>query len=185
MLELGSGTGLVGLTAAAILFRSHRVARVVLSDFDTDALSNLQHNVKLNSIVIGDDVTVERLDWGTTSDRDGRYDVILGADLCFEPQHALLLHRAVSTLLAFPTSRDPDPVFELVLPLRRTHQAELDACDRAFGSCSQATSFSDLEGRRWTLQTRERTEESAGDGFGDKGDGVSRYWVYRIEWAQV
>jgi len=80
VIELGAGTGLAGLSAAAL-----GAGRVVLTDLHY-ALPNLQRNVDSNSIAGrfsgGTEVSVAELDW---SNRDtwtnDRFDVILAADV--------------------------------------------------------------------------------------------------------
>ena len=60
ILELGAGTGLVGLTAAATF-----QARVVLTDLP-EIVPNLERNVEANASVVearGGNVTVSVLDW--------------------------------------------------------------------------------------------------------------------------
>ncbi|GJN93136.1 hypothetical protein Rhopal_006182-T1 [Rhodotorula paludigena] len=147
VLELGSGTGLVGLTAAAVLSRAKHPSsvQVTLSDGgdEPDAvLANLRHNVEANLSLLQSspaesrlDVQVKRLDWrdylspASAPPDSVRYDLLLGADLAYEPGQATLLHAAVSSLLRFPSPRTSpigvaDPTFWLCIPLRPTHTAE-------------------------------------------------------------
>ena len=147
VLELGSGTGLVGLTAAAVLSRlgvgARRGAEVVLSDGGDEpqaVLDNLRENVAANegAIIGGVSVRVERLDWrdyvlpleegSSAPDAEERFDVLLGTDLVYERGQATLLHAATAGLLRFPssasTSSTSRPTFWLALPLRPTHADE-------------------------------------------------------------
>jgi predicted nicotinamide N-methyase len=99
VLEIGSGTGLVGLAAAVVLARLleesasvHRV-ELILSDFHPDVLANLAHNVDANGALFRDprlEVRVEALDWRTPDESNvkGVFDVILGSDLVYEEVHA-------------------------------------------------------------------------------------------------
>ena len=183
VLELGSGTGLVGLTASALLQRSHQRSHLLLTDFDPDALSNLAHNVQLNLPTLAP-TTVAPLDWAHVPTGNERHDVVLAADVVYEPEHAQLVPRAVAALLAFPAPGRPTPAFHAVLPLRRTHAAEHLGFDNAFKPCQGAVAFDSL-GRGWRLQTKDRRNESGKDGFGSTGEGQSRYWVYRVEWVAV
>lgn len=80
VLELGAGSGLAGLSAAAL-----GAGRVLLTDLHY-ALPNLQRNVDSNSLAgrfsSGTEVSVAELDW---SNRDTwtaeRYDIVLAADV--------------------------------------------------------------------------------------------------------
>ena len=87
-LELGAGTGLVGLAAAAIF-----KIPVLLTDLP-DIVPNLQFNANTNSPP-GTTVSVSVMDW-----RDGvdeivpegeKYDLVLAADPLYSPEHPGLL----------------------------------------------------------------------------------------------
>lgn len=100
VLELGSGTGLTGITAGIVLARlikefQHPLPPVhlVLTDYLPPVLDNLRHNVSLNKDqlnVPGLTVEVELLDWRDlhSSKVKGAFDVVLGTDLVYEVQHA-------------------------------------------------------------------------------------------------
>ncbi|GAA5920991.1 hypothetical protein JCM3775_004038 [Rhodotorula graminis] len=154
VLELGSGTGLVGLAAAAVLSRlgvgARGGAEVVLSDGGDEpqaVLDNLRGNVDANAAAIGDGVhvRVERLDWGDYVPRGNgpapleqvspassaaeRFEILLGTDLVYERGQASLLHAAAAGLLRFPSpssssSTTSRPTFWLALPIRPTHADE-------------------------------------------------------------
>ncbi|GAA5836724.1 hypothetical protein JCM9279_007637 [Rhodotorula babjevae] len=148
ILELGSGTGLVGLTAAAVLSRlgvgARGGAEVVLSDGGDEpqaVLDNLLENVVANEGAMGDGVRVrvERLDWrdyllestptevSPTPRANERFDILLGTDLVYERGQATLLHAAAAGLLRFPSSfstATSRPTFWLALPIRPTHADE-------------------------------------------------------------
>ncbi|GAA5824817.1 hypothetical protein JCM11251_005356 [Rhodosporidiobolus azoricus] len=161
VLELGSGTGLVGLTCAAVLSRLalSRGAVVTLTDGGPEpasVLSNLSANVESNAEALeGVEVEVKELDWreffpmgeeggkGKTVEEVEKYDVILASDVAYEPGMAEALHAAVAGLLRFPPSPVPaassslsevlpSAVFHLIIPLRRTHTRETAAVDRLF-----------------------------------------------------
>ncbi|KAK6924359.1 Lysine methyltransferase [Dillenia turbinata] len=85
ILELGSGTGFVGIAAGAILS-----ADVTLTDLP-HVLENLRFNAALNSDLVekfGGKVEVGALRWGLVEDmeairRRGEYDVIVGSDVVY------------------------------------------------------------------------------------------------------
>ncbi|PWW76438.1 hypothetical protein C7212DRAFT_357374 [Tuber magnatum] len=87
-LELGSGTGLVGLAAAAIF-----KIPVLLTDLP-DIVPNLQHNADTNSAP-GTAVSVSVMDWREGIDEvvsEGeKYDLVLAADPLYSPEHPGLL----------------------------------------------------------------------------------------------
>ena len=82
VLELGSGTGLVGVVAARL------GADVTVTDLP-HVLENLEENLRLNQDLVaaaGGSVQAQVLRWGEESDvacLGGNYDVILGADVVY------------------------------------------------------------------------------------------------------
>ncbi|KAH9454766.1 hypothetical protein MJO28_007768 [Puccinia striiformis f. sp. tritici] len=173
VLELGSGTGLVGLTASQILASilsslSSMEAidvEIILTDYHPEVLENLQHNLELNqsrhnlpegclSTLV---VKALKLDWREPENSElartglaGAFDVVLGSDLVYEPEHAVWASEAVryflkseakndeslsdaqTTGLGLPRG-DPQPSFHLLLPLRPTFTKESEAVHRVFG----------------------------------------------------
>jgi hypothetical protein len=83
VLELGSGCGLLGLSAA------HFAMSVTLTDYLPALVSNLEQNVFHNQDVVGDRVRVQLLDWfdEKTWQNISEVDVILGADLVYACYH--------------------------------------------------------------------------------------------------
>lgn len=188
VLELGSGTGLVGLTAAAVLLRLHRKAQVELTDFEGAVLNNLEHNLALNAVELNDArIFVKRLDWyddlmdGNTEEL---FDVILAADVIYEPAHVAGVLSTVSHFLRL----DAAACLHLVLPLRPTHVDVHCNFDSALGAAESTYARMDKNGVRWRLATREKLDAEGDDGFGGvgraKGTKVDRYWVYRIGWER-
>lgn len=204
VLELGSGTGLVGLTVAAVLGRMGRTASVDLTDFTEVILENLQHNLTLNPDLLAEasqvTINVSKLDWSdflpsphsllalTTQ----RYDTIFASDVIFEPPHISLIHATISSLLSFPAAiRTSSPTVHLILPLRSTHTFETSAFLNKF---SVTLSQEDIEwsstrgeGKEWRLILVQREEIRGGDGFSrTKGvEEMRRYWVCKIGWMEV
>ncbi|OAV86716.1 hypothetical protein PTTG_08437 [Puccinia triticina 1-1 BBBD Race 1] len=172
VLELGSGTGLVGLTASQILasilssFSSMEPTdvEVILTDYHPEVLDNLRHNLELNrprhTLPAGCpstlNVNVMKLDWRELESSElthaglaGAFDVVLGSDLVYEPEHAVWASNAVRYFLKSETRgvenleainnervfswKDSWPSFHLLLPLRPTFVKESEAVHQVFG----------------------------------------------------
>ncbi|KAI9714551.1 MAG: hypothetical protein M1812_006356 [Candelaria pacifica] len=171
VLELGSGTGLVGIAAAAI-----GGATVHLTDL-SEILPNLTRNVQENWGLItrnGGFATTAVLDWSDdgespgpedvadrVSDHGGRFPVILAADPLYSPQHPQLFVQAIRRWL----SRSKDARVVVELPLRDTYAPEIEEFRKTM--------------RVSGLKVIEQGEEV---GFDDWGGGVEgglrevRYW---------
>ncbi|GCB26283.1 protein-lysine N-methyltransferase EFM2 [Aspergillus awamori] len=116
-LELGAGTGLVGLSFAALRGSS---ATIHLTDLP-DIVPNLAHNAALNVELLnrtGGAVTTGVLDWTVTPDplptAQEQYDLILAADPLYSPSHPKLLVDTITHWL----SRGLDARVVLEMPLR-------------------------------------------------------------------
>ncbi|KAI1364393.1 putative methyltransferase-domain-containing protein [Xylaria arbuscula] len=103
ILELGSGTGLLGLAAAASW-----EANVILSDLP-DIMSNLDHNIKQNRATIeqlGGSISSGVLVWGSEGGNDpifsvrNQFDIILAADSLYDDNHPELLSSAIHDQLS-------------------------------------------------------------------------------------
>ncbi|KAJ0425825.1 hypothetical protein BJY00DRAFT_273804 [Aspergillus carlsbadensis] len=116
-LELGAGTGLVGLSFAALRGKS---AKVHLTDLP-EIVPNLSHNVALNVELLtktAATVTTGVLDWSvspeTPPSSEEQYDLILAADPLYSPSHPQLLVDTITVWL----SRGLDARVVLEMPLR-------------------------------------------------------------------
>src|SRR5262249_53112253 len=98
VIELGCGTGLAGITCALTGARS-----VVLSDHHDLVLKYAQENIALNRCETV--ASVLKLDWNTVvkeeggSGEIGKYDVVVGSDICYDPDHPALLGPCIRKLL--------------------------------------------------------------------------------------
>ena len=100
VLELGCGTGLAGLVAAAL------GADVVLTDI-ASVLPLLRKNAAANAVAIarggfGGSASVQELTWGSTpvaSDYGACFDLVIAADVVYEPVHVPLLLGVLGDLL--------------------------------------------------------------------------------------
>jgi Lysine methyltransferase len=120
VLELGSGTGLVGISAAAVLGAS-----VFLTDLPEIA-DNLYKNAISNldlSRTNGGTTTTAVLDWSEphsispvdlVSDVPTEFPVIMAADSIYAPEHPSMLARTISKWL----SPDPNARVVIELPIR-------------------------------------------------------------------
>ncbi|KAF9585404.1 Autophagy protein 22 [Lunasporangiospora selenospora] len=183
ILELGSGTGLVGFTAT--LYSNPFGPKVILSDYHPNVLSTLAHNSSLNGLDSRCDI--QMLDWRNVLERrrqhcsrwreyyaqtdahtqhpdrateydnvivektaglaltddapeesselmeEDRMDLILGAEVVYDPGHAELVAHMVDEYLKRdwirPSNEQGDskeqhchrPAFHIMFPLRETH----------------------------------------------------------------
>ncbi|RMZ79290.1 hypothetical protein DV737_g3524, partial [Chaetothyriales sp. CBS 132003] len=121
VLELGAGTGLVGISAACLWGAS-----VVLTDLP-DIVPNLAKNVSLNSDLIlasGGEADTRALDWSNASDMPQdeceKYHTIIAADPIYSPEHPKMLANAILRSLATgPWSR-----VVMEFPLREHYKPE-------------------------------------------------------------
>lgn len=247
ILEVGSGTGLVGMTAAKVLEALGRRGEATLSDGgdEPDAvLENLRYNVAANFPPTSAhastrvNVGVRALDWrdfvgglandGSVSSSSrknpnadpsaNRYHIIFGSDLAYERGQATLLHAAVAAHLEITsTVTDADqsdvPTFHLMLPLRPTHQTEMEEVESLFPPAAQTSSrptavshhlasrqLADPDGENFSfrLVTLSRERFVAPTGFGaagprggaarhahQQGVDVTTYELRRIVWEAV
>ncbi|KAH9987919.1 putative methyltransferase-domain-containing protein [Russula compacta] len=102
VLELGSGTGLVGLVAGYL------GARVCITD-QAPLIPIMERNILLNNLQSS--VTATELDWGKPLPELQRPDLILAADcVYFEPAFPLLVSTLVA-LVPMPPERAPEVLF--------------------------------------------------------------------------
>lgn len=126
VLELGAGTGLVGIAAACAWSSTARTTHVTLSDLP-EIVSNLARNAESNRETVDyyhGRTSVCALDWSdeqnTPSTEEGRYPVIVAADPLYSPEHPKLLVAAVGRWLA----RDVSARFVVAVPLRDGYGSE-------------------------------------------------------------
>ena len=122
ILELGAGTGLVGLAAAAVF-----KAQVVLTDLP-EIVPNLERNVATNSSAVeahGGHANVSVLDWDqpahfTRASRPHSYPLILVADPIYSSDHPRLLVKAIE----YHLSKTVNAHTVIELPLREAFADE-------------------------------------------------------------
>lgn len=120
VLELGAGTGLVGIAAACIWSNKARVSHVTLSDLP-EIVPNLERNMKSNQYIVDSchgKTSVCTLDWADEQNKplteEGRYLVVIAADPLYSPEHPKLLVATVGRWLA----RNHSARFIAAVPLR-------------------------------------------------------------------
>lgn len=129
ILELGAGTGLVGLAAAAIFSR-----HTILTDLP-EIVPNLEANARTNALLLSSfdaQVDVAVLDWAEPSSLSddqlqergsGAFDLILAADPVYGPEHPRLLTQAI----AYHLSRSSTARVVVEMPLREAYSLERDS----------------------------------------------------------
>ena len=125
LLELGSGTGLLGIAAAAI----HPALKVRLTDLP-EIIENLRENVIANRNLFSDGQVpeVEALDWSLVADVPskksilvGDFDIVMAADPLYSPEHPRWLVNAIAANLG----RTKDARVMVELPLRDCYAPEV------------------------------------------------------------
>lgn len=145
VLELGSGTGLLGLAAAPI-WKTH----VILSDLP-EIMPNLHHNVEANRSTIetrGGSVEAGALTWGGLADEidadlfptRNNFRIVIVADPLYDDNHPSLLAGAIDEQLALDTGARA----MIMVPQRDATTVELNATFRD-EMASKSSSFVCLE----------------------------------------
>jgi len=179
ILELGSGTGLVGLAMAAL------GADVVLTDLPS-IHENLAHNTKKNATTIeryGGSTRTGTLDWTqpascelytngllteTLEASTSKFPVILAADSLYSPEHPAML---VDTIAAW-LSKDADAQVIAEFPYREAYLPEIKDFRERMG--------------RIGLQILEEDEESGYDDWAASGtaDGEEDRMLVTCWWSR-
>lgn len=111
VLELGSGTGLAGLVAAALWSTD-----VTLTDLP-EILPNLAKNADTNRAAVeerGGSTSVQELNWIDTDGMEAKYDIVMAVDALYSIEHAGLLVPAIDGCL----KHDKDTGVLIATPLR-------------------------------------------------------------------
>jgi len=190
ILELGAGTGLVSLTIAKILSLFPTInAEVIATDFHPAVLANLLENTRRNFPSRVSTLSVRPLDWSSFINTKrlqreyGLFELILGADIVYEADHAAWIKSCVEICLAKPEGEDlqDQPSFQLLIPLRRTHKEESGMIEMIFGLVKWVRGHSSLV--NWTLgilSVKDIFRRVHSDNWED-----ITYRHYRIGWGVV
>ncbi|KII93153.1 hypothetical protein PLICRDRAFT_381942 [Plicaturopsis crispa FD-325 SS-3] len=164
VLELGAGTGLLSIAAAKL-----GAASVVATDYHADVLANLRRNVSAPANACATPIDVCALDWEAPGafGGGGEFDVLLAADVIYDPLHAVWIKACVERFLR----RSPESVFWLAIPVRETgrHGGLAGTVDAVFGVR-----------REGGLVIRSRDEVGRIDGVGRADE--SGYRVFEVRW---
>ncbi|XP_066264065.1 protein N-lysine methyltransferase METTL21A-like isoform X2 [Branchiostoma lanceolatum] len=102
VLELGSGPGLVGLTAAQLAADTR--GKVILTDHEERVLQITRMNIAANFPSQSDSPRCAHLTWGENVEefrkQHGQFDLILGSDIVYNEDAIPRLFRTVQALLA-------------------------------------------------------------------------------------
>ncbi|KAK0448459.1 putative methyltransferase-domain-containing protein [Desarmillaria tabescens] len=164
VLELGAGTGLVSIVVGKLL---EGCVTIVATDFYPSVLDNLKANIG-NNFVQPASVAISStfLDWADSDNHDvsldAPFDVVLGADIVYDAQHAVWIKKCLRKFLS------KGAVFHLVIPLRATFATESNTVELIFQN-------DDL-----VVLSKEPIVCDAENGIGDE---VVEYAYYKIGWA--
>ncbi|KAH0589915.1 hypothetical protein H2248_000107 [Termitomyces sp. 'cryptogamus'] len=182
ILELGAGTGLVSLALGKLFEGAGPLIpprTIIATDYYPSVMENLASNIQTN-FPSSDTVQVRSLDWSsfpsepTDPSFDTPFDLILGADIVYEAQHAIWIKSCLTRLLRKPTSSQ-DPLFHLMIPLRPTHSFETSTIDNVFA----APTPDGPPGLHLVIISRDCV---LCDAAPDRGQDHIEYAYYRIGW---
>lgn len=110
VLELGCGTGIVGIGLALL-----GASNVLMTDYDEMTVQVALDNARLNGLTVGHGVQGRALDWmedpvtWEPQDEDPAVGMIVGADVVYEPHHGPCLARVMHSIFAKERMRKSGP----------------------------------------------------------------------------
>ncbi|CEG80269.1 hypothetical protein RMATCC62417_14630 [Rhizopus microsporus] len=125
VLELGTGTGMVGLVCDLL-----GAQQVHVTDYHPRVLENVAYNIQLNQ----SRATFSKLDFIEVANDQGKqetYDIVIASDLLYEMEHAKYLPIAVNKLVKNE--------FYFMIPLRDTHWEEVECFQATMNSMPDLT----------------------------------------------
>ncbi|KAH7122654.1 putative methyltransferase-domain-containing protein [Dendryphion nanum] len=176
VIELGAGTGLVGLTLAKLLpHLTRNETTIIATDYHPAVLDNLRANVSTNfPSQSTPPVQTALLDWSAPllePPLDIPAQILVAADVVYAPEHAVWLRDCAAQLLA------PTGVFWLIATVRKSGKFEriADTVEAAFveANCPKRE-----DGRIFAILEKEDVEKQRGIGRGDE----SGYLLFKIGW---
>jgi len=208
ILELGAGTGMLSIAAAKLLSRSsflYPEVEIVATDYHAEVLSNLHTNVRTNfppsspsSSTVP--VLVTKLDWQAPeyilAPLDKPFDIVLAADVVYQPEHAQWIKACVERVLRRPPSGSASPsysdetdeggAFWLIIPVRSTgrHEGMVDTVEAVFPSASTIKAGAcggAVRENQWELAVVRQVEIGKLGGVGRVDE--SCYRLFKIGWV--
>jgi len=187
IVELGAGTGLVGIALGKILPEvGVSTPTIIATDFHPTVLANMQANICKNFGIPNDDgddstsrsVRSAQLDWENPNllypPLDEKADVLVATDAIYEPRHASWLRDCATRMLK------PDGTFWLMLTVRTTGKFEgISGTVRASFNGRDGLQSPYGDGKVLAILDEERFARPNGIGRGDE----SEYRLFRIGWA--
>jgi predicted nicotinamide N-methyase len=187
VVELGAGTGLVGIALGKILPEvGVPTPNIIVTDFHPTVLANMQANIYKNFGMPNDndDTSTSRLvrpahlDWENPNllypPLDKKVDVLVATDAIYEPKHASWLRDCAARMLK------PDGVFWLMLTVRTTGKFEgISGTVRASFNKYDGLQSPYGDTKDLAILDEERFARPNGIGRGDE----SEYRLFRIGWA--
>ncbi|KAJ0117455.1 methyltransferase domain-containing protein [Diaporthe amygdali] len=181
IVELGAGTGLVGITMAKLLPRlGVPCAKVIATDYHPAVLENLQSNIVAN-FTERDNAAVETclLDWSNPCldpPLDIAAEMLIATDVVYAPEHAAWLRDCAAKLLA------RDGVFWLIASVRPNGRFEgvTDTVETSFADVKDCPKSEDGK-MVLRIVGKERLEKRKGVGRADEVG----YKVFRIGWVEM
>ncbi|GAW25457.1 putative methyltransferase domain-containing protein [Rosellinia necatrix] len=184
IIELGAGTGLVGIALGKVLPRLGVSApTLVATDFHPTVLANLQANLVRNFPPMGEGqnavpplIQSAPLDWETPNlsapPLNEQADVLVATDVVYDHKHAVWLRDCVARMLK------PDGVFWLMLTVRTTGKFQ-GVSETVRASFNGRDGLRNLWGCPLMILDEENFARPNGIGRGDE----SEYRLFRIGWA--
>ncbi|KAI0107817.1 hypothetical protein GGR51DRAFT_559151 [Nemania sp. FL0031] len=185
IIELGAGTGLVGISLGRVLpYLGVSAPAIIATDFHPTVLANLQANIVKNFPALSQDrsqtslsIQAAPLNWETpdlSPPLDEQADMLVATDVIYGPEHAVWLRDCAARMLK------PDGVFWLMLTVRTTGKFEgISSTVRA--SFNGRDGLRNCDGCVLTILDEERFARPSGIGRGDE----SEYRLFRIGWSPV
>ncbi|KAI1432175.1 hypothetical protein GGR50DRAFT_623652 [Xylaria sp. CBS 124048] len=183
IIELGAGTGLVGIALGKILpCLGVPTPSIIATDFHPTVLANLRGNIAKNfSSPNGDRdyapslIQAAFLDWETpdlSPPLDKQADMLVATDVIYDPEHAVWLRDCAARLLK------PDGVFWLMLTVRTAGKFEgISGTVRT--SFNGRDGLQDSQGRVLVILDEECFARPGRIGRGDE----TEYRLFKIGWS--
>ncbi|KAJ3730092.1 hypothetical protein DFJ43DRAFT_1225200 [Lentinula guzmanii] len=193
ILELGAGTGVLSIVAAKLLSSSSVSPSIFATDYHPDVLLNLRANIFNNfSSFVPAPISVHRLDWECPdylAPLDQPFDLILGADIIYHPDHARWIKSCVERSLLRPnTSNDSlsaGGVFWLMIALRigGRHEGMFHTVEDIFPDANSSLMRTQLSSNHagWQLAVLEKVELGKLKGLGRADE--RGYLLFKIGWV--